>query len=317
MKIWKSATEVEPDWLPTVVAIGKFDGVHLGHQALLRELVDSADDQSLTPAVLTFDRNPLAVIAPERCPVSILGPNQRAELIADFGAAAMLELAFDRQLAELPAEAFIQRILIEAIDAKTVVVGEGFRFGAGGSGDVELLRVQGSVHGFRVRVVPAVQLSGERVSSSRIRQLLATGDVAEAAKLLGRNHQTRGLVEHGRKLGRTIGFPTANLARSAEGMLPADGVYAGWLTVDGERYPAAHSVGTNDSVGEVPRLVESHVIGRTDLDLYDRVATVEYLERVRGWDKFESMEALVKQIAADVESARLVLQRHQSQGAQT
>lgn len=311
MKLWKAPDDVEAEWLPTVVAIGKFDGMHLGHQALMRELVDSADDQSLTPMVLTFDRNPLAVIAPERCPTSILGSNQRAELLAEYGAAATLELHFDRHLAELSAEEFIQKILHDALDARTVVVGDGFRFGAGGLGDVELLRSQGSAKGFRVRVVPAVEFDGARVSSSRIRELLTAGDVAAAAKLLGRNHQTTGLVEHGRKLGRTIGFPTANLARNSEGMLPADGVYAGWLTVDGNRYPAAHSVGTNDSVGEVPRLVESHVIGRTDLDLYDRVATVEYLDRVRGWDKFDSMEALVRQIAADVESARLIIQNYQ------
>lgn len=292
-----------------MVAIGKFDGVHLGHRALLQELTDAADNAALTPIVLTFDKNPLAVIDPANCPAPLIGPRQRANLLAAEGVAAMLELTFDAQLASLDGAEFVNRYLVEVLEAKTVVIGEGFRFGARGGGDVHLLRSLGAQAGFTVREVPAVEIAGVRVSSSRIRDLLAQGQVSAAAVLLGRNHQTTGLVEHGRKLGRTIGFPTANLARDSEGMLPADGVYAGWLIVDGVRYPAAHSVGTNDSVGEVPRLVESHVIGRSDLDLYDRVATVEYLAKIRGWSKFDSMDALVQQIAADVESARLILEQ--------
>lgn len=292
-----------------MVAIGKFDGVHLGHRALLQELTDAADNAALTPIVLTFDKNPLAVIDPANCPAPLIGPRQRANLLAAEGVAAMLELTFDAQLASLDGAEFVDRYLVEVLEAKTVVIGEGFRFGARGGGDVQLLRSLGAQVGFTVREVPAVEIAGVRVSSSRIRDLLAQGQVSAAAVLLGRNHQTTGLVEHGRKLGRTIGFPTANLARDSEGMLPADGVYAGWLIVDGVRYPAAHSVGTNDSVGEVPRLVESHVIGRSDLDLYDRVATVEYLAKIRGWSKFDSMDALVQQIAADVESARLILEQ--------
>lgn len=311
MKIWRGASEVDADWLPTVVAIGKFDGVHHGHRALLSELVDCAEEQGLTPVVLTFDRNPLALLAPDRNPESLIGPRQRMSLLESLGVAAVLELEFNSALAELSAEHFIERYLVNALQAKTVVVGEGFRFGAQGRGSVELLRSQGASLGFRVREVPAIALSGATVSSSRIRGLLTAGDVATAAGLLGRNHQTTGVVEHGRKLGRTIGFPTANISRNAEGMLPADGVYAGWLWVGGTRYPAAHSVGTNDSVGEVPRLVESHVIGRTDLDLYDQLATVEYLEQIRGWAKFESMDALVRQIGADVESARLTLHQYE------
>lgn len=311
MKVWKSSAEVESDWLPTVVAIGKFDGVHLGHQALISSLVDRAEEQALTPVVLTFDRNPLAILDPQRCPESLIGQIQRTELLQQLGVGALLELHFDATLAAQPADDFIQHFLVDTLQAKSVVIGEGFRFGAQGGGSVELLRARGESLGFRVKEVPAVQLSGSRISSSRIRALLSAGEVAEAATLLGRNHQTRGVVEHGRKLGRTIGYPTANLSRNSEGMLPADGVYAGWLIVDGTRYPAAHSVGTNDSIGEVPRLVESHVIGRSDLDLYDRVATVEYLQKIRGWAKFPSLDALVQQIAEDVESARLILKNYE------
>ena len=131
--------------------------------------------------------------------------------------------------------------------------------------------------------------------------------VSAAALLLGRNHVVRGEVEHGRKLGRTLGFPTANLSRDSEGLLPADGIYAGYLTAEGVRYPAAHSVGTNDSVGEVPRLLESHVIGRDDLDLYGQIVECEFVDQVRGWQKFDSLEALVEQIGNDVAQASKIL----------
>ena len=307
MKLWHRTDEIVDDWLPTVVAIGKFDGVHLGHQALLSELVDAADEQGLTPVVLTFDRNPLQTLRPEICPPALTGAQQRMELLEQHGVAAVFQLAFDSELAALPAIEFVEQYLAQALQARTVVIGEGFRFGAGGQGSVDLLRELAPKFGFRVREVPSVSLAGVRVSSSEVRRLLELGEVAAASVLLGRNHQTVGQVEHGRKLGRTIGFPTANLSRAAEGMLPGDGVYAGWLWVDGIRLPAAHSVGTNDSVGEVPRLVESHVIGRDDLDLYGKTVKVEYVAKVRGWSKFDSMEALVHQIGADVTRASELL----------
>lgn len=307
LKLWHRKDEISENWLPTVVGIGKFDGVHLGHQALLSELVDAADEQGLTPVVLTFDRNPLQTLKPEISPPALTGPQQRLNLLEQHGVAAVLELAFDSALAALPAREFVEQYLVHALQARTVVIGEGFRFGAGGLGSVDLLRELALKFGFRVREVPSVNLAGVRVSSSEVRRLLEAGEVSAASVLLGRNHETMGLVEHGRKLGRTIGFPTANLSRTAEGMLPSDGVYAGWLWVDGTRFPAAHSVGTNDSVGEVPRLVESHVIGRDDLDLYGKTVKVEYVAKVRGWSKFDSMEALVHQIGADVTRASELL----------
>jgi riboflavin kinase/FMN adenylyltransferase len=186
-------------------------------------------------------------------------------------------------------------------------VGEGFRFGAGGKGNVSTLRELGLKHGFQVREVAHVEVDGHKISTSEIRQLLDQGRVETANLLLGRNHATRGEVEHGRKLGRKLGYPTANLSRSSEGYLPADGVYAGYLIADGVRYPAAHSVGTNDSIEAVPRLLESHVIGRDDLDLYGKTVVCEYVAQVRGWAKFESIEQLTAQIAADVAKAKQLL----------
>ena len=209
-------------------------------------------------------------------------------------------------MADLTPEEFVLSYLVP-LRARYVMVGQGFRFGKGGQGDISDLRSLGQKHGFRAKEVENVMLGDQKISSTRIRQLLDLGLVAEAAVMLGRNHVTTGVVEHGRKLGRTIGFPTANISRDAEGYLPADGVYAGYLIADGTRYPAALSVGTNDSVAEVPRLLESHVIGRDDLDLYDKVVSNEYVAKVRGWAKFESMDALVEQIAKDVSVAAEIL----------
>lgn len=299
--------QLPDDFAETAIAIGKFDGLHLGHQQLLHELVELSQENSLAPSVLTFDRHPRTVFRPDQAPKPLIGKNQKAELLEANGVELVLTATFDEQMASLSPEEFAAQYLVP-LQARLVLVGEGFRFGSGGSGSIADLRQIGARLGFRSVQVPNVMFGDQKVSSTRIRGLLDQGLVAEAAVLLGRNHETTGVVEHGRKLGRTIGFPTANISRSAEGYLPADGVYAGYLLADGVRYPAAHSVGTNDSVAEVPRLLESHVIGRDDLDLYDKVVTCEYVEKVRGWAKFDSLEALVEQIAKDVAVAAGLLQ---------
>ena len=188
------------------------------------------------------------------------------------------------------------------------MVGEGFRFGHKGSGTVETLRELGSKLGFRVFVIPEVTVGGEAVSTTRIRELLDQGKVMAAATLLGRNHINTGVIEHGLKIGRTIGFPTANMSRDCEGFLPLDGVYAGWLYVDDEKYPAAHSVGINETFQAVPRLVESFVIDAPKgLDLYDKTVTLEYVEFIRPAAKFDGVEALVEEINRDIEKIRKVL----------
>lgn len=294
------------DFADTAVAIGKFDGIHLGHQQLIHELVELSEDSGLAAAILTFDRHPRSVLHPSSTPAPLVGPLQKAQLLREAGVDAVLTATFDQDMANLTPEEFVLSYLVP-IRARYVLVGQGFRFGKGGQGDISDLRSLGQKHGFRAKEVENVMLGDQKISSTRIRQLLDLGLVAEAAVMLGRNHVTTGVVEHGRKLGRTIGFPTANIARNAEGYLPADGVYAGYLIADGVRYPAALSVGTNDSVAEVPRLLESHVIGRDDLDLYDKVVTNEYVAKVRGWAKFDSMEALVEQIAKDVAVAAEIL----------
>ena len=188
-----------------------------------------------------------------------------------------------------------------------MIVGEDFRFGAGGAGDVSLLQDLGQQFGFEVRVIPSATEAGMKVSTSAIRELLDLGNVSKAARFLGRVHTTVGVVEHGLKIGRTIGFPTANMSREAEGYLPLDGVYAGWLVADGQRYPAAHSVGINETFQAVPRLVESHVLDRKDLDLYDKTVTLEYVEFVRPSAKFDGVDSLVAEINRDLDKIRNIL----------
>jgi riboflavin kinase/FMN adenylyltransferase len=184
------------------------------------------------------------------------------------------------------------------------MVGEGFRFGYQGSGDAQTLRDLGQKYGFSVSEVKPIEIDGETVSTTRVRNLLDEGDVSSVAKLLGRVHVAVGVVEHGLKIGRKIGFPTANLSREAEGYLPLDGVYSGWLVSEGIRYPAAHSVGINETFQAVPRLVESHVLDETELDLYDKVVTLEFIDFVRPVEKFDGVDSLVKQINLDLEVVR-------------
>jgi riboflavin kinase / FMN adenylyltransferase len=301
-----SPEDLPEDFAETAVAIGKFDGVHLGHQQLFHELVEMSEEAALAATVFTFDRHPRTLFDPAGAPKPLIGPQQKAELLVKSGIDLVLTATFDQELASLGPEEFVAAYLVP-LKARIVLVGEGFRFGAKGAGTIEDLRRIGSSSGFVAKEIRNVNLGDSKISSTRIRALLDEGDVAQAANLLGRNHETTGVVEHGRKLGRTIGFPTANISRSAEGYLPADGVYAGYLIADGVRYPAAHSVGTNDSVAEVPRLLESHVIGRDDLDLYDKVVTCEYVEKVRGWAKFDSLDALIAQIGRDVAVAAELL----------
>jgi riboflavin kinase/FMN adenylyltransferase len=299
-----SVSEIPNDLGPTAVTIGKFDCIHLGHQAVFTEVVDAATNLNLIPTVVTFDRHPDHLLRPERAKLPILGPTQKAELIAGFGVSTMLQLVFNQELADLSPEEFVQQILVDGLDAKRVLVGEGFRFGNQGSGNFKVLEKLSEVHGFEVFEVKPVKVEGEVVSTTLVRELLDAGDVKRVNQMLGRVHEVRGMVEHGLKIGRKIGFPTANIARDAEGYLPLDGVYAGWLVSEGVRYPAAHSVGINETFQAVPRLVESHVLDETELDLYDKVVELEFVDYVRPAAKFDGVEALVRQINLDLEVVR-------------
>lgn len=292
---------------PTAVTIGKFDGIHRGHQALISALHSAAAEHNLKTVLVTFDRHPDALLNPVNLKLPLIGPHQKAALVSDAGLDALLTLTFDDLLSQQSAQDFVQETLVDGLHAKIVIVGEDFRFGAGGAGDVALLHALGQQLGFEVRVIPSATEAGLKVSTSTIRELLDLGDVAKAGSLLGRVHTTVGIIEHGLKIGRTIGFPTANMSREAEGYLPLDGVYAGWLVADGVRYPAAHSVGINETFQAVPRLVESHVLDRKDLDLYDKNVTLEYVDFVRPSAKFDGVDALIAEINRDLDKIRNIL----------
>jgi riboflavin kinase/FMN adenylyltransferase len=311
--VFRDPVEVPAGFGPSVVAIGKFDGVHTGHRAVIdRARVEAADGAQVV--AVTFDRNPLSVLRPEKCPPDVIGPHQKLELLDRAGVDATLLLTFDETLAAQPADAFVQRVLVDALAARTVLVGRDFRFGAGGAGDPALLVRLGREYGFRVDVVDDVRAvhADRRVSSTWIRVALAAGDIATAARLLGRAPSVWGEVVHGLKRGRELGYPTANLSPDLEGFVPADGVYAGWLVdVDGARrisYPAAISIGTNPTFGDVhTRQVEVYVLDETDLDLYGHHVEVRFVERVRGMVAFDGVDALLVQMGEDVERVRGIL----------
>ena len=307
MITWSNVSEIPSDFAETAVSIGKFDAIHLGHQALLTAVVDVAENESLAPVVLTFANHPNTVLAPENLPLPIIGSRQKTYFLDEAGIEATLNLTFDRALADLSPVEFVEKYLVNALRAKWVLVGAGFRFGHAGSGTVETLVELGKLHNFRVLELPRVELDGVTVSTTRVREALDAGDVELASILLGRNHVTTGRIEHGLKIGRTIGFPTANMARDAEGYLPLDGVYAGWLYADGERYPTALSVGINETFQAVPRLIEAHVIDRNDLDLYEKIVTLEYVAFIRKVAKFDGVDSLVAQINRDVDQVRDIL----------
>ncbi|WP_350347083.1 bifunctional riboflavin kinase/FAD synthetase [Agromyces sp. G08B096] len=308
MRTFKGVDAVPAGFGPSAVTIGKFDGVHQGHRAVIARLRDIAAADGLQAAVVTFDRNPLALLAPDRCPDSLMSVRQKLGLLAATGIDATVLLPFDRALASLPAEEFVERVLVEALHARAVLVGADFRYGARGAGDVALLRELGARFGFSVEVVDDVAPGGDRrVSSTWVRELLAEGDVRRAGELLGHTPTVSGIVVHGAARGRELGFPTANLSPESEGLIPADGVYAGWLTDSGVRYPAAISVGNNPTFEGVPRKqVEAYVLDR-DLDLYDHLVDVEFVDRIRGMVAFESVEALIERMHHDVEVARELL----------
>jgi riboflavin kinase / FMN adenylyltransferase len=308
MMITVGSTKEIPAGLPeSSVTIGKFDGIHLGHQQLISETIESAEEHSLIPVVVTFDRHPHSILSPGTEPQALIGPMQKAELLEEAGIELVLNLPFDEYLSKLTPEQFVKTVLVDALKARIVTIGEGFRFGVDQQGDVETLRNLGVQLGFMVKVIPNYLVDGEVVSTSKIRSLLLEGNVVAAAKLLGRLHTTRGVIEHGLKIGRQIGFPTANMSRSAEGFLPLDGVYAGWLYADGERYMTALSVGINETFEAVPRLVEAHVIDQQGLDLYDKVITLEYVDFIRHAAKFDGVESLVAEINRDLDKIRALL----------
>jgi riboflavin kinase/FMN adenylyltransferase len=308
---WNDLRDVPADFGPSAVTIGNFDGVHRGHHAVLGLVVDVARQEGLQAVAITFDPHPLAVLYPDRAPEPLSTTDHKLELLAAAGLDAVLVMPFTHELALWSPRRFVEEVIVDALGAQEVVVGSDTRFGIGNSGDVDTLRELGTEFGFTVHVVADLGRSGEqrRWSSTWIRELVASGDVAAASEVLGRPHRVTGTVVHGDHRGRELGYPTANLEPHAVGAIPADGVYAGWLvrTGSGERLPAAISVGTNPTFDGIDRRVEAYVLDRTDLDLYGETVAVEFVQRLRPTLRFDGIDDLIKQMALDVTLCREVL----------
>jgi riboflavin kinase/FMN adenylyltransferase len=295
----------------TAVTIGAYDGVHLGHRALLRELVDRAEAAGLSPVVVTFDRHPASVVRPESAPTVLTDLDQKLELLAQCGIDRTVVVPFDRARADESAEDFVAEVLVDELGAQLVVVGEDFHFGHGRKGNVALLRELGQVHGFEVVGVALTDDVEAPVSSTRIRSLVAAGDVEGAAALLGRPHEVRGTVVRGDgRGGPELGFPTANVAVSSDIALPADGIYAGYYTrPDGTRHDAAISVGRRPTFydpASASVLVEAYLL-HFEGDLYGEAGRVSFVRRLRDERQFDSVDALIAQMHLDVAEAERVL----------
>jgi len=305
--IWREApgAATAPRTGPTAVTIGNFDGVHRGHQHVIARTRELAD--GIPVVAVTFDPHPMAVVAPDRAPLRLTSIARRVELLHAAGADEVRVLAFSHEMSTWSPESFVQNVVVEQLGARTVVVGENFRFGQRASGDVGLLRRMGEAAGF---VVDGLDLDGGEVpfSSTLVRRLVAEGDMRAAASVLGRPHEVSGVVVTGDRRGRELGFPTANVPVDEEFCVPPDGVYAGHVVrASGERLPAAISVGSNPTFDGTQRRVESYVLDRTDLDLYGEHLRVELVEHLRGMVRFEGIEPLVEQMHADVARTRSLL----------
>ncbi|WP_409483363.1 bifunctional riboflavin kinase/FAD synthetase [Arsenicicoccus dermatophilus] len=313
MHRWSSLSQIPADLGPTVVTLGNFDGVHRGHRAVLQAALELAAGRDAQTVAVTFDPHPVAVLHPDRAPVAVTSLEHRLDLLEEVGLDAVLVQEFTRELAAMTPEEYVETVFVDALHACAVVVGEDVRFGRRNCGDAGTLRELGERHGFEV-VTLSDRGDDRRWSSSMVREQLLAGDVAGAAAVLGRPHRVVGTVVHGDHRGRELGYPTANLSPDAYGLVPADGVYAGWLVRldrgagDADRaLPAAVSVGTNPTFDGTERRVEAYVLDRTDLDLYGERVAVELVEHLRPTLRFGSVDELLAVMADDVARCRAVL----------
>ena len=312
MQRWQGLDDVPRSWGSSVVTIGVFDGVHRGHQRIVARAAEIAADRALPVVVVTFDPHPDEVVRPGSHPPFLGTTRRRAELLAGLGADAVCVLPFTYEFSQLGPDEFVRAVLVDRLHAAAVVVGQNFRFGHRAAGDVELLGELGDKYDFTAEGVPLLAAADMTISSSGIRDRLLAGDVAGAARCLGRPHRVEGVVVRGERRGRALGFPTANLQPPPHTAIPADGIYAGWLArlaadgAEAERWPAAISVGSNPTFDGQDRAVEAYALDRDDLDLYGMHVAVDFAERLRGMVRYDSVTDLVEQMRRDVDAAREV-----------
>jgi riboflavin kinase/FMN adenylyltransferase len=306
---WRGAENTPPDWERCVATVGVFDGVHRGHQQILRRTIERAKDLGLPALVVTFDPHPASVVRPGTHPAVLTSVDRKAELLAELGIDALCVQPFTPQFSLLSPPEFVRLLLVQRLHVAAVVVGENFRFGHQAAGDVPLLRRLGEPAGIMVEGVPlarADESDQTAYSSTAIRASIAAGDVTAAARALGREHRVEGVVVLGDRRGRTLGYPTANVATAPHTAIPADGVYAGRLVHGGRALPAAVSVGTNPTFAGEERRVEAYVLD-FDGDLYGEHVGVDFTARLRGMVAFPDVGGLLDQMAVDVAQTRTLL----------
>ena len=291
----------------SAITIGTFDGVHLGHRALIALTIAEARTRDLTPVVLTWDRHPAATLRPDVAPPMLTSPERKVELLRETGPDVVAVLPFDVPLSRREPESFVEDVLVKGLGARLVLVGEGWRFGRGRAGTVDLLTELGRDLGFEARGVTLEEVGGEAASSSRVRKAVTSGDLVLAERLLGRPFDLDGVVEHGDARGAGLGFPTANVAIDPSIASPPVGVYAGRARVTGSWFPAATNVGVNPTFGGTgtPR-IETYLVG-FDGDLYGQALRVEFWARLRDEKRFDSVDELVEQMGRDVEATKALV----------
>jgi riboflavin kinase / FMN adenylyltransferase len=287
-----------------VVAIGVFDGVHIGHQALMRDTASDARERGLAAVAVTFDRDPDQVVTPDAPAPQLLTLTDKCAFLLEAGADQMLVIPFDADLAALSPERFLEDVLLTVISPRAVHVGTDFRFGRYAEGTVDTLATAGVTHGFTVSAHELITAGGTPITSTRIRSLVSSGDVRGAARLLGRDHRVSGLVVRGRGIGRQeLGVPTANMLPSEHAALPLEGVYSGWALVEGTRHPAAISVGTPPTFPGAHDRLEAHILGLAS-DLYGHTLTLGFTSRLRDQVRFGSKSDLSDAMRHDIDEVR-------------
>jgi len=302
MRIVRGLESVPPEARPSVVALGTFDGVHLGHRSILGTAMARARAVGLDAVACTFDRHPMEIVHPDRAPVPITTVDERLALIGETGVDAVVVLGFTRELAGIEPETFVKDVLLDRLRAQEIVVGYNHRFGRAARGDARLLEDLAERFGFRAHVVPPTTVDGVAVSSTEIRSALHRGDVRSAARGLGRPYFIEGEVTSGAGRGRTLGFPTANIAPDRPPLV-ARGVYRGRVSIQGGPHEAVVNVGVRPTFGETSLAVEAHLLDFTG-DLYGRRVRLEFLTRLRDEMRFSSIEDLKAQVARDIAAAR-------------
>ena len=304
MYVWETIDDLPANWRRGAIALGMFDGLHVGHQRVIRRAVTLASAQGIPALALTFRNHPLSVIAPQRTPLYLEAPEERREIMEGLGVGGMVELSFTADLARMTALSFLTWLTEKAAPA-FLIVGSNYSFGDGGRGDGAYLRAKEERFGYRTEVCPLVTVDGEAVSSTTIRSLLLQGELAKVNRFLGRSFSVSGVVRHGEARGRHLGFPTANIALSPERAMLTNGAYAVRVRFDGRDRFGIASIGCHPTFGGEERQLEIHLLDFAG-DLYEVRMTVQFIARLREEKKFPSAQVLQRQLCADEAAARKI-----------